>query len=123
MITLFACSLIAGAVDDTSERVAPAERIFLIGLAVLAAHIVLFVYRWRKKQQTSKVVFWTIVVLSLFIIPVTLMMLALSAGMSCGFGASNGPTFLLVFELVGILAQIIAYRIVKRPFTSPVPSN
>ena len=121
MITVLACSLVAGAVDTTSERVEPAVRIFEIGLLVLAIHAGLFIYRSYRKKQKSKWVFWTVVGLSVLIIPVTAFMLGFSAGASCGYGASNGPIFLLVFELVGIAAQIIAWRIVKRPFTSPVP--
>lgn len=123
MITVFACSLVAGAIDDTSDRVNPAEWIFLIGLLVFAAHIVLFIYRSWKKQRKSKLVFWLVVLLSVFIIPIAYLMLAISAGMSCGFGASNGPTFLLVFELLGITAQIIAWRVLDHLATSPIPLN
>jgi len=38
MVTVLACSLAAGAVDDTPERVIPALWIFGIGLFVLVAH-------------------------------------------------------------------------------------
>lgn len=121
MLTVLACSLVAGAVDTTSERVVPAEWIFLIGLVVLVAHIVLFIYRSWKKQRKSKLVFWITLILSVFIIPISFFMLAMSAGMSCGYGASNGPIFLLAFQLVGITAQIIAWRIVRQPTSFPIP--
>ena len=123
MLTVLACSLAAGAVDDTSERVATADWIFGIGLFVLVAHAAVFAYRSRKKQRKSGWVFWSVLVLSVFIIPVVFFMIVISAGMSCGFGASNGPIFLLIFELVGLVVQLASWKFSNEPVQSPIPMD
>jgi len=121
MVTVLACSLAAGAVDDTGDRVAPALWIFGIGLFVLVAHASVFAYRARKKLRKSGWVFWSAVILSLFIIPIAFFMLAMSAGTACGFGASNGPIFLLIFELLGLVTQLASSKFSNEPVQSPVP--
>ena len=121
MITVLACSLAAGAVDDTPERVNTALLIFGIGLLLLVIHAPVFVYRSLKKQRKSGWVFWISMVLSLFMIPIVFFMVAVSAGASCGFGASDGPTFLVIFELVGLGAQLAAWRLSTQPGVSPIP--
>jgi len=123
MVTVLACSLAAGAVDDTPDRVNAALLIFGIGLFVLVAHVVVFSYRSRKKRRKSGWVFWSVVVLSLFIIPIAFFMLAISAGMSCGFGASNGPIFLLIFELLGLVVQLASWKLSNDPVQSPIPMD
>ena len=123
MLTIFACSLAAGAVDDTSDRVNTALLIFGIGLLFLIVHGVLFIYRSVKKQRKSGWVFWVVLAFSILIIPLTLFMVAMSAGTACGFGSSYGPTFLLVFELVGLAAQIVSWRYLNRPAPSPIPQD
>ena len=121
MLTVLACTLAAGAVDDTSERVNTALWIFGIGLFVLVIHAAFFAYRSLKRKRKSGWVFWSVLVLSVFIIPITFFMLVMSAGASCGFGASEGPTFLLVFELVGLAVQLAAWRFSNQPVESPIP--
>jgi hypothetical protein len=121
MITVLACSLVAGAVDDTSERVDTALWIFGMGLLVLVIHATVFTYRSLKKQRKSGWAFWSVLVLSVFIIPIVFFMVAMSAGMSCGFGASNGPTFLLIFEFVGLAIQLASWRFSNQPVQSPIP--
>lgn len=123
MIITLACSLVAGAVDDTPDRVNPALWIFGIGLLLLVAHTAIFIYRSVKKKRKSKWVFWSILILSVIIIPIVFLMVAISAGMSCGFGASNGPTFLLIFEIVGLASQMLFWRFIKRPTLSPIPHD
>lgn len=121
MITVLACSLVAGAVDDTSDRVAVADWLFVSGLLVLVAHICVFIYRSVKNLKKSKWIFWSSLILSILIIPIVVFMVMISAGMSCGFGASNGPTFLLIFELLALAAQIISWRFTDQPTQSPIP--
>lgn len=123
MITTLACSIVAGAVDDTPDRVNTALWIFGIGLLLLAAHTAIFIYRSVKKNRKSKWVFWSTLILSVIIIPIVYLMVAISAGMSCGFGSSNGPTFLLIFELVGLAAQMLLWRFLKQPTPSPIPHD
>ena len=123
MITVLACSLVAGAVDDTSDRVNLGEWLFLIGLLVLVVHTAVFIYRSVKKKRKNKWVFWSVLALSFFIVPIAFLMLAISAGMSCGFGASNGPIFLLIFELIGLAAQFVPWRFSKQHVQSPIPQD
>ncbi len=62
----------------------------------------------------------SVLILSVFIVPIVFFLVAMSAGMSCGFGASNGPTF-LIFEFVGLAVQLAAWRFSNQPFQSPIP--
>lgn len=117
--SVLACSLVAGAVDTTSERVNAALWIFGIGLSVLAVHGGIFVYRSLRKKKRSGWVFGSVFGLSVVIIPVVLLLIAMSAGTSCGFGASNGPTFLLTFEIVGLVAQLVSWRVLDQ--RAPLP--
>lgn len=73
MITLLACSLAAGAVDTTSERVQIADWIFFSGLFVLVVHAAVFGYRSVRREKKSHWIFWSVSVLSVFIIPVAIL--------------------------------------------------
>lgn len=121
MISVLACSLVAGAVDTTSERVDTAEWILLSGLFVLIIHVVVFFYRAKKKKQTSGLIFWSFFASSLIVIPIVFFMVMIAAGMSCGFGANNGPIFLLIFESIGLAAQVLSSRFSTQPAQSPIP--
>ena len=121
MVTFLACSLAAGGVDTTSERVDTALWIFAIGLLLVGIHVAVFAYRYFKNQRKSGWIFWSVLVLSIFIIPIVFFMLVVSAGASCGFGASIGPTFLLIFELLGIAMQLASWRFSDQPIQSPIP--
>lgn len=118
-----ACSPAIGAVDDTSDRVRPALLIFYGGVFVLVAHIALFIYLTIKQKRKSHWIFWSTIVLSLVIIPIVILLVAMSAGMSCGFGASNPPIFLVIFELICLMAQLIPWRFYSKPTPSPVPQD
>jgi len=123
--TVLACSLslAAGAVNDTSDRVKPAFWLFYSGIFVLVVHVGLFIYRALKKKRKSQWVFWSTIVLSIFTIPIVFFLILMSAGMSCGFGASNPPIFLLIFELICLTAQLIPWRFYSKPTQSPIPLN
>ena len=123
MITLLACDIAAGAVDTTAERMNTALWIFGVGLFALAIHAGLFIYRPRKGKQRSRRIFVIVLILSLFVIPIVLLWVALS-GNACGFGANYGPIFLIIFEIVGLAAQVISWRFPDQPpIQSPIPLN
>lgn len=119
MVTFLACSLAPGAVDTTPERVGWALWIFGMGVFLLGVHTIVFVYRSRKKARRSGWVFWGVLGLSVFIIPVAFYMVLLSAGLRCGFGATHGPTLLLIFQIVGLIVQLATSRPANRPVRLP----
>ena len=121
--TVLACTVAAGAVDTTSERANMAGWIFWTAIFVLVAHAALFVYRSLKKQRKSGWIFWVTLALSVFIIPIVIIAVATSAGAACGFGASDTPTFLLVFELTALAAQLVKWRYKNQPTQSPIPQD
>ena len=121
MITVLACTVDAGAIDTTS--VDTAFWIFVIGVSVLVAHTTLFVYRSSKKKRKSSWIFWSTLGLSVLIIPVVFFLIAISAGTACGIGASNPPTFLLIFELTAFAAQMLSWKFSDQPGSSPIPQD
>jgi len=121
--TVLACSLAAGAVDTTSERVNTAGWIFWTAILVLVAHAAVFVYRSLKKQRKSGWIFWVTLALSVLFIPVVIIAVAMSAGSACGIGASDTPTFLLIFELIALSAQLVYWGYKNQPTQSPIPQD
>lgn len=120
---VFACSPVVGTVDTTSERVDTAFRIFVTGIFLLVAHAAVFIYRTIKKKRKNKWVFWVTLVLSLLIIPIVFFLILLSAGMSCGFGAIERAMFLLTFEFICLVIQMVSWRFSNQPVISPIPPD
>lgn len=112
---VFACSLVAGAVDDTSERVNTALWIFGFGILLLITQSAFFVYRAWTNKQKSHPVFWATLALSLLVIPIVFLLIAMSAGTACGFGAAKAAAFLPTFELLGLVAQLVAALFERKP--------
>lgn len=119
---VFACSLVAGAVDDTPDRVKVALRIFLGGILVLFGHIGLYIYRIVRKKTRSGWIFWISICCSIPLVLFVYFMVAISAGMSCGIGASDGPVFLLVLQTIAIAVQIVSWKFLQRT-ESPIPGD
>lgn len=119
--------MVAGAVGDGSKRANVAFWIFGAGILLLCIHTALFVYRVdyvkENKNTKSSPVFWTTLVLSVFAIPIAFLNIMFSAGMSCGFGASLFPSYLIVLELLGLGAQLISWRFPNKPYQSPIPHD
>lgn len=120
---VLACSLAAGAVDTTSERVNTGLSIFGIGVFVLVLHTAVFILRSSRKERRTGWVFWSTLGLSVIIIPIVFILLAMSAGAACGYGASYPPAFLLIFELVGFAVQLVSWRFSNQPAQSPIPQD
>ena len=118
--TVLACSLVAGAVDTTPERVNTAVGIFLAAMLVLVAHAAIFAYRYLKKKRNSSSIFWGTFFSSVVIIPIVMFVVAMSAGTACGFGASHAPTYLLIFELIALGGQLVYWRVRNQPTQSPI---
>ena len=103
---LLACSLAAGAEDTTGDRVAVANVIFILGLLAGGAHVAVFIYRKGRNGW----VFWITFALSLFIIPISVFAMMISAGMSCGHGSIEAAAFTLIFQLAGLVAQMYSWK-------------
>ena len=116
-----ACTRIAGEVDDIADGFTLAFGLFYSGIFVFVVHIGLFIYLSLKKQQRSGWIFWTTVALSIFIIPLVLLVSLMSAGMGCGFMSSKPVILLLIFELICLTAQLINWRFYGKPTPSPIP--
>ncbi len=119
--TVWACSIAEGAVDDTPERIRTAFWIFFTGIFVLVVHGALFLYRAIKKKEKSHWVFWSTVILSVCIIPIVLFLILMSMGTACGIGASSPPTYLLIFEFICLVAQLISWKFSSKPKQSLLP--
>ena len=117
----FACSPVAGAVDDTSERIGVASVIFVLGILAFSIHSVIFGHRSAIKLRKSRLVYWVTFGLSIFIIPIVFLLIGLSAGMSCGFGAIEEASFLFVFEVIALIAQVVSWRISSQPVVLEIP--
>jgi hypothetical protein len=48
-------------------------------------------------------------------------LVVVSAGTACGIGSSDGPIFLLIFELAGFAVQLVTSRSSNQPVESPIP--
>ncbi len=102
----FACSLVAGAEDPTSETVERALGIFLLAMIVAVAHGALFIYRKGRNGW----IFWICFALSLIIIPVSLFIMAMKAGTACGNGSMEIAFFNFAFQIAAFAAQLISWK-------------
>ncbi len=120
---VFACSLLVGVPDPTSELMYRAYLIFYIGILIFGLHIAIFLYRAIKNKRKNNWIFGTVLILSILGIPIVRILMFFSAGMACGHGAAEYASVLVIFELIGIIAQVESGRFHTEPIRPIFPKN
>lgn len=123
LVPVLACSYAIGVVDPGPE---PGSRfafpIFGLGLVLLIAHIGLFLNRSRKDLKSSKIVFWIFLGLSFLIIPVAFIYMFMLFATACGSGAYIPPSYLAGFEIIGLILQLLSWRVPNAEVKFVVPT-